>query len=300
MAMHERVEDFLTHIEVERGYAQNTLAAYRNDLGQFLDFLEAERDSNRWRDIDQRDIVDFMLELREREYSPATVARKLAAVKSFFHFLVAESVVEDDPTATLDAPRVKKRLPRALSREEVVRLLAAPEAAGEGPKMLRDRAMLEVLYASGLRVSELVGLDLGDVSLDSATLRCLGKGGKERIVPIHPRAIEALRAYVEEGRVAFLKDPDEEALFLNPRGGRLTRQGLWLILKEYVALAGVEAEVTPHTLRHSFATHLLDGGAGLREVQQLLGHSNVSTTQIYTEVSGRRLRQAYDDAHPRA
>jgi integrase/recombinase XerD len=160
--------------------------------------------------------------------------------------------------------------------------------------------LLETLYATGMRVSEVVALNVDDVSLASATVRCFGKGSKERIIPMYDRAVEALRAYLEEGRVAYLRNRDEMALFLNPRGMRLTRQGLWLIIKEYVAAGGIQAEVTPHTLRHSFATHLLDGGAGLREVQRLLGHSNVSTTQIYTHVSGERLRQAYDAAHPRA
>jgi integrase/recombinase XerD len=170
----------------------------------------------------------------------------------------------------------------------------------DGAKALRDAALLEVLYATGMRVSELVSLDIDDVNLASATVRCFGKGGKERVIPMHPRAVEALSAYMTSGRVAYLREPTQRALFLNPRGTRLTRQGLWLIIKDYVRKAGIEADVTPHTLRHSFATHLLEGGAGLREVQKLLGHSNVSTTQIYTHVSDERLRKAYDQAHPRA
>jgi integrase/recombinase XerD len=244
-------------------------------------------------------MVDYVMLLKDREYSSATVARKVASVKSLFHFLVAEGVVPDDPTATLDTPRVKKRLPRALSRSDVDKLLAAPREV-EGPKGLRDTALLEVLYATGMRVSELVALNVDDVSLASGTVRCFGKGSKERIIPMYERAVEALRVYVDEGRLSYVRDPEEKALFLNPRGTRLTRQGLWLIIKAYVKKTGITAEVTPHTLRHSFATHLLDGGAGLREVQKLLGHSNVSTTQIYTHVSGERLRDAYDEAHPRA
>lgn len=297
--MRDRIDAFLHHINVELGYSPNTQTAYRNDLGQFADYLDSEERVARWSDVDTHVVVRYVLHLKEREYSPATVARKVAAVKSFFHFLVAEGVVADDPTATLDAPRVKKRLPRALPREDVERLLAAP-LEQEGPKAVRDAALLEMLYATGMRVSELVALNVDDVNLASATARCFGKGSKERIIPMHVRAVEALRVYLEEGRVSYVKDREEKALFLNPRGTRLTRQGLWLIIKDYVEKADIASQVTPHTLRHSFATHLLDGGAGLREVQKLLGHSNVSTTQIYTHVSGERLRDAYDEAHPRA
>ena len=297
--MRERVQDFLSHIELERGYSDNTLAAYRNDLSQFLAFLALREAVASWSDVSKDVVVAYILHLRDREYSSATVARKVAAVKSFFHFLVAEGDVREDPTEALDSPRVKKRLPRTLSREDVDRLLAAPHAAA-GPKALRDAALLETLYATGMRVSELVALNVDDVNTASATVRCFGKGGKERIIPMYERAVISLRAYMDEGRVAYLRSPHDKALFLNARGTRLTRQGLWLIIKEYVARSDIEAEVTPHTLRHSFATHLLDGGAGLREVQQLLGHSNVSTTQIYTQVSGSHLRDAYDKAHPRA
>lgn len=298
-ALEASIEEFLHHIEVERGYSKNTLAAYRNDLGQFLDQIGETSDVTAWSDVTTDHVVGYILALKEREYSSATVARKVAAVRSFFHFLVAEGSLRDDPTAKLDTPRVKKRLPRTLSRSEAERLLMAPRER-PGAKGLRDTALLEVLYASGMRVSELVALDVDDLSLDVGSVRCYGKGGKERIIPLHPSAVDALRAYVDQGRGSYDKEGSESALFLNPRGTRLTRQGLWLIIKEYVGEAGIEGEVTPHTLRHSFATHLLDGGAGLREVQQLLGHSNVSTTQIYTHVSGERLRGAYDDAHPRS
>ncbi len=297
--MDPRITEFLRHIEVERGYSPHTLSAYRNDLGQFDAFLGVQESEREWPKVDQDVVVSYVLSLKEREYSQATVARKLAAIKSFFHFLVAESVLADDPTAALDAPRVTKKLPRTLSRDDVERLLAAP-LAGRGPKALRDAALLEVLYATGIRVSELVALNVEDVSLPSATMRCLGKGSKERIIPMYDRAVEVIRTYLEEGRVTYLKDRDERALFLNPRGSRLTRQGLWLIIKAYVEKSEISTRVTPHTLRHSFATHLLSGGANLREVQQLLGHANVSTTQIYTHVSKDRLRRTYDATHPRA
>lgn len=296
--MREQIDEFLTHIEVQLGYSKNTLTAYRNDLGQLLDFVDTQTLGS-WAKADKDTVVNYMLHLKERAYSSATVARKMAATKRFFRYLAETGAIAADPTALMDSPKIKKRLPRALSTEDVALLLAAP-LAGSGPKALRDAAMLELLYATGMRVSELVALNLDDVNLASATVRCFGKGSKERIIPIYPRAVEAIRDYQDEGRVTYLKDRDERALFLNPRGSRLTRQGLWLIIKAYVEQAGVRSEVTPHTLRHSFATHLLDGGAGLREVQRLLGHSNVSTTQIYTHVSGERLRSAYDESHPRS
>ena len=297
--MREHIDDFLTHIEVQLGYSKNTLTAYRNDLGQLADFVEKQPGIGSWSSVDKNVIVNFMLDLKAREYSAATVARKMAATKRFFRHLGSEGTIAEDPTALLDSPKVKKRLPRALSRSQIERLLAVPRK-GEGPKPLRDAAMLELLYATGMRVSELVSLNTDDVNLASATVRCFGKGAKERIIPIYPQAVDALQAYLDAGRINYLKDRSERALFLNPRGSRLTRQGLWLIIKAYVEDAGIRSKVTPHTLRHSFATHLLDGGAGLREVQRLLGHSNVSTTQIYTHVSGKRLRDAYDDAHPRS
>lgn len=298
--MRDQIDAFLTYISVEKGYSDNTLAAYRNDLYQLADFLETlSPPPISWSQIDKDILVDFILDLKEREYSSATVARKVAAVKSFFHFLDSEGVMEEDPTATLDSPKVKKQIPKAMSRRAVELLLEAP-AKDDSAKGLRDKAMLELLYATGMRVSELVDLDTDDVNLAGASVRCVGKGDKERILPLYNEAVQALETYLQEGRVQYAKDPEEKALFLNPRGTRLTRQGLWLIIKSYVEEAGVDEGVTPHTLRHSFATHLLDGGAGLRELQQLLGHSNISTTQIYTHVSGDRLREAYDEAHPRA
>lgn len=301
--MEAKVKDFLEYLAVERGYSKNTLSAYEIDLSQFLDFLRRGGKENSWGEVSKEDIVSYVLHLRgDRRYSSSTVARKVAAIKSFFKFLSQEEVVPGNPTTGLDSPKVERRLPRVISLEEVKQILAQPaEAAAEGdPKALRDQALLELAYATGMRASELVSLNLDDVNLASASVRCLGKGSKERIIPIHPRAIRALQAYLERGRVRFLKDPHERALFLNQRGQRLTRQGLWLILKEYVTRAGIPVRVTPHTLRHSFATHLLDGDADLINVQQLLGHANVSTTQVYTQVTTNRLREVYERSHPRA
>ncbi|MEJ2735752.1 MAG: tyrosine recombinase [Anaerolineae bacterium] len=281
--MKEQVEQFLTYITEEKGYSSNTLAAYRNDLSQFTAFLEPRVD--RWEQVTQGLIVDYIMVMKaEQEYASSTVARKVAAIKSFFHYLVDQGKLEDDPTATLDSPKVRKRLPKAIAKADVERLLAEP-AREQTPKALRDRALLEVLYATGLRVTELVSLNVADVNLASATVRVVRPKDKpERIVPIHERAIEPLQDYLERGRIQLLRDPKETALFLNHRGRRLTRQGLWLIVKHYVHEVGIVEDVTPHTLRHTFATRLVERKADLEYVQELLGHANISTTQVYTQM----------------
>ncbi len=296
--MQAQIDEFLRFVVVEKGYSSHTVAAYRNDLTQFLTYLVGEGVFS-WQDMDRERVQKYVLYLKQREYAPSTVGRKVAAVKSFFHFLVADGVLRDDPTASVDSPSVDRHLPHPLSREQVARLLAEP-ARSNTAKGARDRALLELMYATGMRASEVVQLEVGAVDLEARTVRCVGKGDKERILPLYERARDALQAYIEGGRVSLLRGRDEEILFVNHRGRPLTRQGLWLIVKEYAAAADLDQEVTPHTLRHSFATHMLDGGAGLRELQQLLGHTNISSTQIYTKVSTRRKREAYDKAHPRA
>lgn len=298
--MQEQTGKFFDFLTVEQGYSENTIAAYRNDLSQFVRFLtRADLPTTSWAEVKKDRIINYILDLKEREYTSSTVARKVAAIKSFFHFLLAEGIIKDDPTVTLDSPKVKKRLPKALSHDLVSSLLA--EAGKHStPKGQRDRALLELLYATGMRVSELVLLNIDDVNLASATVRCFGKGAKERIIPIYDRAVYALEEYLQKGRPRLMKDSNEKALFLNHRGKRLTRQGLWLIIKHYADEIDLSSEVTPHTLRHSFATHMLSGGAGLREVQKLLGHANISTTQVYTHVDSERLREVYDESHPRA
>jgi integrase/recombinase XerD len=281
--MREKIQEFLDYITEDKGYSPNTLAAYRNDLALFADHVEGR--VSRWGEVSRDTIVDYIMVMKgEQEYASSTVARKVAAIKSFFHYLVSRGDLEDDPTATLDSPKVRKRLPKAISPENMERLLAKP-AQEDSPKALRDRALLEVLYATGLRVTELISLNVADVNLASGSVRVIRpKDKKERLVPIYERAVEPLQEYLERARIQLLRDPEEPALFLNHRGERLTRQGLWLIVKHYVREVGIMEEVTPHTLRHTFAAHLLDKKADLEYVQELLGHANISTTQMYVQM----------------
>ncbi len=300
--MQANIRDFLDYLIAEKGCADNTVSAYRNDLTQFYEYVtEQSQDEAGWAGVTRDCLISYILHLKEREYASATVARKVAAVKSFCHYLLHNGTILDDPAADLDSPKVKKHLPQTLSLEDVERLLAVPGQQGATPKALRDSALLEVLYATGMRVSELAKLTLDDVDPQAGTIRCVGKGSKERVMPLYPEALAALRLYLEHGRPELLgADLEQRSLFLNPRGEQLTRQGLWLIIKRYAKELGIADRVTPHTLRHSFATHMLNGGAGLREVQKLLGHANISTTQVYTHVSRDRLHEVYDAAHPRA
>jgi len=297
--MRYQVEFFLTSLRDEKGYSNNTIVAYRNDLSQFAQFLTEQISMPSWGAVGKQELDAYVNYLRnEREYASATVARKVAATKSFFHYLVNQNILEVDPTATLDSPKVRRYLPTSISEQDVDRLLRAPTRHNTA-RAARDAALLEILYATGMRVSEVVNLDVEDVDLADCQVQCENRNKKRRI-PIHQRAARALGRYLEDGRLKLLRDESESALFLNHRGRRLTRQGLWLIIKKYVKEVGIDAPVTPHTLRHSFATHLLRGGADVREVQGLLGHANVSTTQVYAQISEERLRQVYDSAHPRA
>ena len=300
--MREQLEQFLTSLRDEKGYSNNTIVAYRNDLNQFLGFFEQEYALNLWADVNQEQLLAFVDNLRyAHDYASATVARKVAATKSFFRFLMNNGIISDDPTSSLDSPKVRKYLPTAISEEEVNRLLQAPSKQ-ESRRALRDTALLELLYATGMRVSEVVALNVGDVDLNNSSVRCVSKSGRsrERVIPVYPRANRALARYVAEGRPKLLRDDQQQALYLNHRGNRLTRQGLWLIIKKYVEQVGIDGAVTPHTLRHSFATHLLNGGADVHKVQGLLGHANVSTTQVYQQMSDEQVREVYDEAHPGA
>ena len=286
--MQDTVQDFLKFLEAEKGYADNTIAAYRNDLTQFVDYIEKTVKGN-WNLID-RELVDQFIEYlknqKPKAYSSSTIARKVAAVKSFARFLIAKGLLENDPIATLDSPKVKKRLPKAISLDDINKLLQIT-GNGDSPKGLRDSAIIELLYASGMRVTELVSLDIDDINFEEGLVRVAGKSSriKERSVPITGQSLETLRNYVERGRTQLLRNQDDPALFLNHRGQRLTRQGSWLIIKRYVAEVGIDANVTPHTLRHSFAAHKLSHGQSLQDVQKLLGHANISTTQVYTQLA---------------
>ncbi len=297
----EGVVRFLDYLEVEKGASANTIAAYRNDLQQLVDFIGARLGRQAtWPAVDRRLLQEFVLELRRRGYCETSVARKVAAVRSFFAFLAGEGIIDRNPGEGLASPRVHKALPRAISPTEVDELLEQP-AKRQTPEAKRDQAMLELLYATGMRVTELVSLDVDDVHLGPAPfVRCRGKGGKERAIPIYEQAAEAVRIYLEEARPLLVRNPQERALFLNRRGERLTRQGLWLILTRYAQEAGLGQKVTPHTLRHSFATHMLRGGMPLRDLQELLGHASIATTQIYTHLTRDHLREVYQKAHPRA
>jgi integrase/recombinase XerD len=242
-----------------------------------------------------------LLSLKEKAYAATTKARKVAAARSFFTFMTDEGMIKTNPMENVDSPKVGKALPKPISISQVRRLLEEP-AKKSTPEAIRDKAMLELLYASGMRVSEIVALNLGDVDTEGGSVRCFGKGSKERIIPIAPSAAATVKKYLKEARPELLDNDNvgERALFLNRRGERLTRQGFWQILKGYVKSAGMETQITPHTLRHSFATHMLSGGADLRSVQELLGHVNISTTQVYTQLTKEHVRRTYEESHPRA
>lgn len=340
--MREAVVSFLNHLVVEKGFSRNTLEAYKNDLHQFIEFADPKVASNgskgstngskdssnggnplhlKWQQVDLNLLIDYVSSLRmNKSYRDSTTARKVAALKSFFNFLVQEETIHQDPTEFLGTPRVGRNLPKFLTEEEVDRLLDLA-ATSEGPEAARDRAILELLYATGLRVTELISLDVGDVNVKEGYVRCLGKGSKERIAYTYTSAAQVLSAYIQKGRPLLLKPtpangrlrrsglasgtvkPDkaeEKALFLNRRGDRLTRQWIWAILKNYAQRAGLGKSITPHVLRHSFATHMLRGGASLRHVQELLGHSSITTTQVYTHLTNEHVRQEFERSHPRS
>lgn len=299
--MRKALEEFLNFLSAEKGSSANTIAAYKNDLQQLADFIGTKGLGDNWTAIDRSVIQDFILDLKERGYTETSVARKVAAVRSFFAFQTAEGTVPTNPTEGLSSPRVGKTLPKAISPNEVDELLEQPRRRNT-PEAKRDRAMLEILYATGMRVTELVSLDVENLNLDprSPYVRCLGKGAKERTIPIHNQAMGALMEYLEESRPGLDRNTGVTALFLNRRGERLTRQGFWLILKGYARSANLGEGITPHTLRHSFATHMLRGGMPLRNVQEMLGHANISTTQVYTHLDNEHMREVYERAHPRA
>lgn len=295
--MKSLVEEFIHYLAVERGLADNTLDSYNRDLRQFLGFLENEKAGDIQK-ATRNMIMSYLLFLQKRGRATATVSRHLAALKSFYHFLLREKYIDKDPTANLESPKLEKKLPRILTVNEVEKLLNQPK--GGDPGGLRDKAMLELLYATGIRVSELISLEVNHINLDMGYIRCFGKGSKERIVPVGSLARKCVNEYLQKGRAKLIKNRSEQALFVNQHGRKLTRQGFWKIIKKYAKKAGISKEITPHTLRHSFATHLLENGADLRSVQEMLGHADITTTQIYTHLTKGRLREVYAKSHPRA
>lgn len=291
------LDHFSYYLSAEKGLSKNTLESYRRDLNKFADFLKKEM-VNDPASINNNQICGYLIFLKQTGQAPSTISRNVASIRSFFNFLLQEGVVEENPAQHLETPRLEKKLPRVLTAKEVDKLLCQPQLTESFG--LRDKAMLELLYASGIRVSELVLLNVSDFNPEVGFLRCKGKGMKERIVPIGNIAINFVREYLQHNRYKLTKKSDEKALFVNHHGHRLTRQGFWKILKKYVHKSKISGGITPHTLRHSFATHLLENGADLRSVQEMLGHSDISTTQIYTQITRRKIREVYDKTHPRA
>ncbi|MBI3322999.1 MAG: site-specific tyrosine recombinase XerD [Candidatus Omnitrophica bacterium] len=289
------IRQTLDFLRLERGLSDNTVSAYGRDLAQFSQALRGKSPP----EITRNDILEHLMKLRDRELAPSSVGRKLVAIKVFFRFLLGQGALRSDPSGVIESPRLMKGLPEVLDVEEVSRLLRAADGRA-GKKSIRDRAILELLYASGLRVSEAAGLRISDLNQEAGFLRCVGKGGRERVVPVGKHALHWIRKYLAEARADYGPKPDARQIFLNRFGRALSRQSIWMILKHYARQAGIRKGIKPHTLRHSFATHLLEGGADLRVVQELLGHASIATTQIYTHVDRARLKAIHAKFHPRA
>lgn len=291
------LEDYLHFLQIERGLAENTLISYRRDLTNYMEYIKKEMQMNDWNDVKRKDILQFLYHLKDSGKSTATISRHISSIRSFHQFLVRERMVQDDASLHIEKPKRERSLPDVLSQEEVNRLL---EVKGKKPLDLRTKAMLELLYATGLRVTELISLNMSDLHLSMGFVQCIGKGSKERIVPLGNAAKNSLENYLENGRPALVKRQGTKTLFVNQHGRPLTRQGFWKIIKKKALESGIKKNITPHTLRHSFATHLLENGADLRIVQEMLGHEDISTTQIYTHVTKSRLKDMYKAYHPRA
>jgi integrase/recombinase XerD len=297
--MEDRLKDFIHFLIVEKGLANNTIVSYQRDLKSYIHYLNHVESITDINEVQRAHIIHFLAHLKEQGKSAKTLARHVASVRALHQFLLRDRAVEHDPTVHIESPQMERSLPKVLNLEEVETLLDSPKTHNHFGK--RDKAMLELLYATGMRVSELIGLNMGDIHLTMGFVRCIGKGNKERIIPLGKTAINAIQTYLDDARPEFIsKKHKDEALFLNNHGKRLTRQGFWKILKGLTKAAGIEKDLTPHTLRHSFATHLLENGADLRAVQEMLGHADISTTQIYTHVTKTRLKDVYSKFHPRA
>lgn len=294
--MEGHVRSFLNYLRVEKGLSDNTIHAYRRDMAKFVAF--AGKRNLGTTDVRREDVVDFLASLYRRNLDSRSVARHLVTIRHFFRFSLTEGFIQDDPAADIESPKFRQSLPEFLSVEEVDRLLRQPDA--NDVVGMRDKAMIELMYSTGLRVSELCGLRVSDLQMDPGCLRCIGKGNKERLVPVGKQALGAVKQYLQQSRPQLLQDTGSPYLFVNQKRGKLDRIAFWKILGEYGRKAGLRKSLTPHMLRHSFATHLLDRGADLRSVQMMLGHSDISTTQIYTHVVEERLKQVYKAHHPRA
>ncbi|MFP7169465.1 site-specific tyrosine recombinase XerD [Terribacillus sp. FSL K6-0262] len=294
--MQEALDDFIHYLQIERGLSENTLQSYARDLRTYARYLQ-ENEVREWAHVTRAKLTAYLRWLHDDGKSAATIARTLSSIRLFHQFLLREYGLKEDPTIHIDTPKKERKLPKILSSDEVDKLLTCP---GTDILAIRNRAMLETLYATGLRVSELLALEMDDLHLEMGFVRCFGKGSKERIVPLGDMARARLEDYMNRSRKQLLKSKASDILFVNHHGNQLSRQGFWKVLKQIARDAGIQKEITPHTLRHSFATHLLENGADLRAVQEMLGHADISTTQIYTHVTKTRLKDIYKTHHPRA
>ncbi|MBF0571310.1 MAG: site-specific tyrosine recombinase XerD [Candidatus Omnitrophica bacterium] len=295
--MKEFIDDFMNYLSVERGLAKNTLLAYRRDLAKYIDYL-SPKGIKTAAQVNREHVSNFMFELKKHDMSATTICRNLAAVKMFHRFLVRENLAKEDPTTLVDTPKLWKRVPSVLTQTEIESMIMA--ASGKKIQQIRDQAILEIFYASGLRVSELSDLKTTSINYDVGFVRAVGKGSKERIIPLGMKAREALQKYLLRCRPKLLKNQTNDVLFLSRLGKKISRQSLWAVIKLYARRANIKKTIKPHTLRHTFATHLLEHGADLRSVQEMLGHSDISTTQIYTHVDRERLKSVHKQFHPRS
>ena len=298
-----QIERFLEHLTVVRGSSNHTVESYHSDIVQFESFLGKYYNcllEHKWGEVDNETIRSYIKFLNDRGYLPSTRARKLAAIKSFLGFLHHEGVISSDPSDEITLPRQGSKLPNVISVEKIRYLIESTLIHSKYPIAERDHALLNTAYATGMRATEIVSLNISDIDLRANRIKCFGKGSKERVVPIYPAASNSISTYIRKGRKSLLKSTQSDAVFLNKRGQRVSRQGFWLILKRYARLNDLDHTVTPHTLRHSFATHLLEGGAPINHVQELLGHASIATTQVYTHLTTEHVREEYEAAHPRA
>ena len=296
--MHKNIAAFMDFIHYEKGLSANTQSAYQRDLRKFVEYLHKHCQISTWEDVKKHHIVGFLSWEMDQKAAYSSVARSFSSIKGLYKYLVLEELVALNPTTDLETPKIKRKLPRVLSIEEVDKLMEQPEVLL--PLGLRDRAMLELMYGTGIRVSELLSLQLEDINIMAGFLRCLGKGRKERIIPVNQTSILWVERYLARSRHGLLKRNQDRTLFLNAHGRKMSRQGFFKILAQYGEKSGIKKDLTPHILRHSFATHLLENGADLRAVQEMLGHADISTTQIYTHLTKSRLREVYHQYHPRA